>query len=379
MNKMLRQLFVAVIVLFTILGLSSSIITAIRANELNADPRNVRALYHEYGTQRGFILTSDGTIMAKSDATNDAFKFQRSYPNGPLYAPVTGYFSISQRADRGIEASRNSLLSGESDSLFWQRIKSVLTGSEAKGATIETSIDSKLQNAAYQALGSQSGAAVAMEVKTGRILAMVSTPSYDPNELTSHNNKTLNENYARLTQSASSPMVNNVTSQLFPPGSTFKTVVAAAALESGKYDTNTQIPAGASYTLPGTVTQLTNVEWQANGSNGKISLEDGSRLLFQHGVRPAGCKPRSGGDRRTGHQAWFRQFGCDRRHVVDRLADEGHRFGVPLVHDRRQACSGIHRAGRCDRNAVAERDDRLGHRQRRQAYAPHAGGSRTRQ
>lgn len=274
MNKMLRQLFVAVIVLFTILGLSSSIITAIRANELNADPRNVRALYHEYGTQRGFILTSDGTIMAKSDATNDAFKFQRSYPNGPLYAPVTGYFSISQRTDRGIEASRNSLLSGESDSLFWQRIKSVLTGSEAKGATIETSIDSKLQNAAYQALGSQSGAAVAMEVKTGRILAMVSTPSYDPNELTSHNNKTLNENYARLTQSASSPMVNNVTSQLFPPGSTFKTVVTAAALESGKYDTNTQIPAGASYTLPGTVTQLTNVEWQANGSNGKISLED---------------------------------------------------------------------------------------------------------
>ena len=274
MNKMLRQLFVAVIVLFTILGLSSSIITAIRANELNADPRNVRALYHEYGTQRGFILTSDGTIMAKSDATNDAFKFQRSYPNGPLYAPVTGYFSISQRADRGIEASRNSLLSGESDSLFWQRIKSVLTGSEAKGATIETSIDSKLQNAAYQALGSQSGAAVAMEVKTGRILAMASTPSYDPNELTSHNNKTLNENYARLTQSASSPMVNNVTSQLFPPGSTFKTVVAAAALESGKYDTNTQIPAGAGYTLPGTVTQLTNVEWQANGSNGKISLED---------------------------------------------------------------------------------------------------------
>ena len=78
MNKMLRQLFVAVIVLFTILGLSSSIITAIRANELNSDPRNTRALYHEYGTQRGFILASDGTIMAKSDATNDAFIFQRS-------------------------------------------------------------------------------------------------------------------------------------------------------------------------------------------------------------------------------------------------------------------------------------------------------------
>ena len=274
MNKTLRQLFTAVLVLFTVLGLSTTVISAVRANELNADTRNSRALYHEYGTPRGSILASDGTVLATSEAANDAFKYQRTYANGPLYAPVTGYFSITQRADRGIEASRNSLLSGESDSLFWQRIKSTLTGSENRGASIETSISTKLQQVAYDALGGQSGSVVAIEPKTGRILAMVSTPSYDPNLLATHDGEALQTNYANLTQDPANPMLNNAVSELFPPGSTFKTVVAAAALETGSYASDTQIPAGASYTLPGTATQLTNVEYQADGSNGTISLED---------------------------------------------------------------------------------------------------------
>lgn len=274
MNKTLRQLFTAVITLFVILGLSTSIITTVRANALNNDTRNSRALYHELGAQRGSILASDGTVLATSTPSNDAFKYQRSYSNGPLYAPVTGYFSISQRADRGIESSYNSLLSGESDSLFWQRLKSVISGSDNKGATIETSINPALQETAYQALGDRSGALVAIEVKTGRILAMVSTPSYDPNALATHDSKALQATYANLTSSDTSPLLNNATNQLFPPGSTFKTVVAAAALESGKYQLDTQIPAGASYTLPGTDTQLTNAVWQANGSNGTISFED---------------------------------------------------------------------------------------------------------
>lgn len=274
MNKMLRQLFTAVIVLFAILGLSTSIITAIRANALNNDTRNSRALYHELGAQRGSILASDGTVLATSVPSNDAFKYQRTYTDGALYAPVTGYFSISQRADRGIEASYNSLLSGESDSLFWQRLKSIVSGSENKGATIETSIDPSLQSTAYQALSAYSGAAVAIEVTTGRILAMVSTPSYDPNELATHDSKTLEQTYTDLVEADPSPLLNNATSQLFPPGSTFKTVVAAAALESGEYELDTQIPAGASYTLPGTNTQLTNSTWQANGTDGTISFED---------------------------------------------------------------------------------------------------------
>ena len=158
MNKSLRQLFTIVVALFVILGMSTTIITAIRANQLNNDPRNTRALYHEYGAPRGAILASDGSVIAKSDPSNDAFSYQRSYTAGELYAPVTGFFSISQRGWNGIEASRSSLLSGQSDQLVWQRFKSLFTGQENKGATIETSIDPKIQQAAYNGLANNIGA-----------------------------------------------------------------------------------------------------------------------------------------------------------------------------------------------------------------------------
>ena len=274
MNKYLRQLFTAVVALFVVLGLSTTIIMAIQANTLNADSRNSRNLYHEFGSSRGAILASDGTVIASSTAVNDAFKYQRTYSNGEVYAPVTGYFSISQGADRGIEASRGQLLNGESDSLFWQRMKAALTGSENQGASIETSINPKLQQLAYDQLGNNDGAVVAIEPKTGRILAMVSKPSYDPNQLASHDASAANSAYQTLANDESNPMLDRATSQLYPPGSTFKTIVAAAALETGNYQLDTQIPAGATYTLPGTSTELPNSTSAAAGSDGTISFED---------------------------------------------------------------------------------------------------------
>ncbi|TPF92803.1 penicillin-binding protein [Bifidobacterium sp. UTBIF-68] len=274
MNKYLRQLFTAVVCLFVILGLSSTILMAVRANSLNSDSRNARSLYHQLGAYRGAILASDGTVMAQSEPVNDAFKYQRTYSNGPLYAPITGFFAINQNADRGLEASRSMLLNGEANSLIWQRAKSMLTGSTNKGASIETSIDPKLQQVAYDQMSSRDGAAVAIEVKTGRILAMVSTPSYDPNQLATHDTKAAAKAYNDLAAGENSPLINRATSQLYPPGSTFKTIVASAALETGDYQADTQIPAGASYTLPGTATQLPNAVWQANGTDGKITLQN---------------------------------------------------------------------------------------------------------
>lgn len=274
MNRNLRQLFTAVIVLFVLLGISSSIIMTVQANRLGNDPRNVRSLYEQYDAPRGSILASDGTVIAKSEPSDDAFAYQRSYSDGAMYAPVTGYFSVTQSADRGIEASRNELLTGESDSMFWQRLKALFTGTENQGATIETSIDPAIQQAAYDQLKDKDGAAVAIEPSTGRILAMVSTPSYDPNQLASHDTGNASAAYSELANEDANPMLNRTTSELYPPGSTFKTVVLATALEKGDYSLDSQIPAGASYTLPGTNTQLTNAEAAGNGTDGKISLED---------------------------------------------------------------------------------------------------------
>ncbi|WP_418969243.1 peptidoglycan D,D-transpeptidase FtsI family protein [Alloscardovia omnicolens] len=276
MNRTVRHIYYVVVALFVVLGISCSILMVARSEALNSDPRNMRALYHEYAQPRGSILASDGSVLASSTESQDIFKYQRAYSNGPVYAPVTGYFSVSVRADRGIEASRNAQLTGDSSSLWLSKLHNLLTGSKNSGAIITTSIDPKLQNLAYNMLeqGGYDGAVVAMEPSTGRILAMASTPSYDPNALASHDTAAVANTYASLTQTAFSPLINRATRQLYSPGSTFKVVVAAAALESGEYNPDTMIPAGASYTLPGTETNLPNAESGGNGVNGQISLND---------------------------------------------------------------------------------------------------------
>lgn len=275
MNQSLRHLFNAVIALFAVLAISTTAIMTFASNSLNSDSRNVRALYHEYGAPRGQIVSADGTVMARSDPSNDAFSYQRVYPEGATFAPITGFFSIAQRADRGIEASRNSLLSGENDSLWLAKLKSTLTGQANQGATIETSINAKLQTLAMQMLndGNYEGSIVAMEPSTGRILAMASTPSYDPNALAKHSSKEASAAYQQFAAAQGNPMLNHATNELYSPGSTFKIVTTAAALESGKYQADTEVPAGAAFTLPGTQTQITNAEPAANGTNGKMTLQ----------------------------------------------------------------------------------------------------------
>lgn len=272
MNKYLRQLFTAVIALFVILGLSTTTISVFRANSLASDARNRRSYYKEFTAWRGSILASDGSTIASSSESNDAFEYQRSYEDGEVYAAVSGYFSISQGADRGIEASRDQLLNGASNSLLFDQLRMLLTGSEIRGATIETSINPSLQQTAYNALSKYEGALVAIEPSTGRILAMVSTPSYDPNTLAVHDTAAVNTTYSDLVNSEGNPMLNRAISELYPAGSTFKTVVAACALETGEYDANSMIDAGSSYTLPGTSVNLTNSSTAANGVNGEISF-----------------------------------------------------------------------------------------------------------
>ena len=318
MNKTLRQLFTAVLVLFVVLGISSSLIMTVRSNALASDTRNVRTLYYTNSAARGAILASDGTILAKSDASQDEYKYQRSYADGALYAPVTGYFSVTQKADRGIEASEDTLLTGKSDAMFWQRLKGLFTGEENRGASIETSIDTKLQKAAYDALGDDDGAVVALEPSTGRILAMVSKPSYDPNLLATHDGGEANKHYAELSQGQASPMINRATSQLYPPGSTFKTVVAAAAINSGKYNINSQIPDGASYTLPGTETQLTNSSPAGDGSDGTISLKNAMAYSSNTAFAQLGVAL---GDDTVSDMA--KKFGFDSTITIDGSAADG--------------------------------------------------------
>lgn len=325
MNRNLRQLFTAVIILFVILGISTSLISVVRAGSLNTDSRNIRSLYQQYDAPRGSILASNGTVLAKSEPSDDSFAYQRTYSAGPEYAPVTGYFSVTQPADRGLEASENDLLTGSSDAMFWQRLKAIFTGETNQGATVETSINTDIQSVAYNLMTQQNedGAAVAIEPSTGRILAMVSTPSYDPNQLASHNTGESSQAYSTLVGDELNPMLNRATSQLYPPGSTFKTVVLATALESGKYNLDTQVPAGSSYTLPGTATQLTNASAGGNGTDGKISLEDALAYSSNTAFAQLGVAL---GDDKVADMA--KKLGFDKNIVIDANNSTGNRMSA---------------------------------------------------
>ncbi len=197
MNTPLRRLAAVVAVLFASLFGAATYVQFVRASWLEDRPGNARTLYKNFGRERQPIILA-GRQIAVSKSANDAYKFQRSYPEGPLYSAVTGFYSIVYGAT-GIEAAEGPLLSGTADQLFYRRIQDLLTGKPAKGATVELTIQPKAQQAAWDALGDQRGAVVALDPRTGDVLAMVSKPAYDPNRLASHDAAAVKKAYTELT------------------------------------------------------------------------------------------------------------------------------------------------------------------------------------
>lgn len=232
MNTPVRRLATVVLAMFLVLMLSASWVQYVQAPSLNADQRNVRTLYNEYGNARGPIVVG-GESVALSEPVDDAFGYQRQYTEGELYAAVTGYYSVVF-GRTGLEREANDQLTGRADSLFWTRLQDLLTGRRPQGSAVETTIVPEAQEAAFKALEGLRGAAVAIDPRTGAILAMVSTPSFDPNLLAGHDTAVVNEAYRALENEKGDPLVNRaIAGNTYPPGSTFKLVTAAAAIEAG--------------------------------------------------------------------------------------------------------------------------------------------------
>ncbi len=258
MNAPLRRLSVAVMLLFGLLLLNANYLQVVRAESLHSDNNNPRLIAEEYSRERGPILVG-GKPVARSIETDDRLKYLRQYPEGKLYAPATGFYSVVYGAS-GVEQARNSVLAGTDDSLFVRRIIDLLTGSQPKGGSVELTLDPRAQRAAYdglQALGAN-GAVVALDPTTGAILAMVSTPSFDPGQVSGHDTSEVSKNYQRLSTRGSRPMLNRALRETYPPGSTFKLVTAAAALESGRYTPESKVDNGARLELPLTSATLPN-------------------------------------------------------------------------------------------------------------------------
>jgi len=272
MNKPIRRLSMVVAMLFCALLISTTWIQFVTAKSLDSRPGNRRSLLDSYSRERGAILV-DGAPIAKSVATKDELKFVRTYPSGRLYSQVTGYYSFTYGAGGGIEGAEDALLSGQSDKLFYRRVLDMVTGKSPSGASLELTINPKAQQAADQALGNQRGAVVALDPSTGAILAMVSHPQYDPGSLSSHNLDSVARAWKRLNANSGRPADNRaIAGNLYPPGSTFKLVTAAAALSSGKFSEGSQIPGPATLDLPLTSTNLPTDDHQPCGPGGRTSL-----------------------------------------------------------------------------------------------------------
>lgn len=257
MNKPLRHVSLVVAVLFVLLFGSTTYIQVLQATSLNADPRNARTIYNEFGKDRGPIVVA-GDAIASSTPSDDSYGYQRAYDPGAMYAPITGYYSVVYGFS-GIEKSLNDTLSGDADALFYQRIADAVSGRPSQGATVELTIDPAAQKAAWDGLQGKRGAAVAIDPTTGQILAMVSAPSYDPNQLAGHSSKDVTAAWNSLNDDPAKPLTNRaIGGNLYPPGSTFKLVVAAAALNSGKYTKDSVIPGPGTYTLPNSSSVMNN-------------------------------------------------------------------------------------------------------------------------
>ncbi len=260
MNQAIRNAWIAAIAMFALLFGALSYVQVIGADELQANAWNKRAILQNYCNDRGAIIVG-GTPIAQSVAGSETCKYQRSYTQPELYAGITGYFSKNYGLT-GLERSMDGQLAGSSDQLFLDRIGQLFLGNQPKGASVELTIDPELQKLAYDLIpDGQRGSIVVTNPKTGAILAMVSKPSYDPNLIATQDPEAEAANFTELNKVPGinlNQSVSGPTGELLAPGSVFKLVGTAAALSSGKYNKDSDLPNPAEMTFPGIQYTLPN-------------------------------------------------------------------------------------------------------------------------
>jgi peptidoglycan glycosyltransferase len=255
-NAPLRRVAISVLVLFTLLILNVNYIQVVQADKLRSDPGNTRTISAEYSRARGSI-TVGGTEIAKSVKTKDSLAYLRQYPQAQIYAPVTGYYSLIY-GSWGIERADNGILSGSDPKLFVRHLTDLFTGRDPSGGDVALTLDAKAQQTAMSALDGHIGAVAALDPSTGKILALASTPTYDPNQMSSHDPKAIEAYGQQLAAQNPDPRDNLAISERYSPGSVFKVIVSAAALATGSYTPQTPVPAPDRLNLPNSTHPLTN-------------------------------------------------------------------------------------------------------------------------
>jgi len=278
-DRQIRRLGAALLVLLLVLLAQINYVQVFAASGLADNPANARRQQiAEYGVDRGSILADDGsTVLAVSRKSAGVLRYQRRYPNGPLYADATGYYS-SLYGRSELEQAYNTFLAGDAPELLPQSLADLILGRPKQGASIITAIDPNVQRAAEQALGGLPGAVVAIEPSTGNVLALYANPTYNPNQLSAQDEEVVRAAWQSLNADPSKPLVSRANDELFPPGSTFKLVTASAALQNG-YGPDSLWPNPHVLDLPNTTHALQNFGGEhCLGGVSRITLADALRV-----------------------------------------------------------------------------------------------------
>ena len=273
MNKPIRMMSIFCLLLFVALLLNATYLQYVDADDLNSRSDNKRVRDAEFSRKRGAIVAG-GTSVAESTKVDDQYVYQRGYKQPLRHAHLTGFYSYVYGRS-GVESSQNEILSGSDPRLFVDRVVDMLGNSQPNGGSVSLTVDPRAQTAAFEGLralgGNVEGAVVAIEPATGKLLAMVSSPTYDPNDLASHDFSDVQRTWNRLNADEDRPLLNRSIQEVYPPGSTFKLVTAAAALSSGQYTPATKVKGGATLDLPQTSTDLVNDNGSSCGGS-RITL-----------------------------------------------------------------------------------------------------------
>ena len=242
MDRQIRRVGIGLVLAFLAVFLQLNYVQIYAAERIAENPANRLQLIREYAIKRGDILTLDGKTIAQSRPQKGLYKYRRTYPGGELFGHITGWYSVRYGLDR-LERTYQDQLLGEGGVLSMQDIEDRFLGSGEQGDDVRTTISSQLQEAARTALGPERGAIVAMDPQTGEVRALWSNPSFDPTPLASFDGKESQRYWNSLDpRSSESALINIATSRGYPPGSTFKVVTTAAALQSGRYKPDTTFP-----------------------------------------------------------------------------------------------------------------------------------------
>lgn len=255
-NSRVRMIGMGTVFLIVVLFVQLNYLQVFHADALNHNPLNTRDVVQEFEQARGAIISADGVTLAQSVPSHDQYKYQRQYPEGALFGQVTGYFSFTYGTD-GLEREYNSVLTQTQTPLpFSLRDLKKFFTSQENPDSIQVTLLSYLQEEASKELAGRDGAVVAIQPRTGAILAMYSNPPLDPNPLASHNQSVEEQAWQAIEHEPSSPLLSAAYRQRFFPGSTFKIVTSAAVYDHKPALANKYFPVTTGITLPDTSGQV---------------------------------------------------------------------------------------------------------------------------